>query len=519
MSKQSILHQILLLIILAFLGGCNGIGTAMFEGGKATNKPSLPSSDLFFGGLNSIGNKTDTTLTLNWSTHPNALQYVLYNVTSGTPSLEQTILNPATNSVTLTGLTPNTTYKFRLRMIHDQGTIDDNKNDLTVVMNLAPEAPGTPSYNEPASSPGKNNRPTFSVSGVKTGDIVRLYKDDATCSTTAVASGTVSAGETSIDLQLSSALTVNGTYTFYADAANSASHRSNCSGGLSYELSQTTCPTGYILVSANASLGVNNDFCVAKYEMKCTGSLDGQSCSGQAVSKADGTPWVNITAVDSWNACLSLNSEGNNTDKLADTNNDGTYALISNPEWMTIARSVEDEASNWVSGILNRGWSASTTFGGDPYQHTSVAPQTNTNCLYSSAANTCASSGLHKFKRTHMLKNVEEIWDLTGNVLEWTDWSSSDSSFTLGPTSCDMGYVELNTVNCPALSSYDLYMPANSSSTSAQNIGRFFGGSGGAAFRGGGLSYGSLSGPYFLFLNMDDSYFGMAIGFRCVWRP
>lgn len=462
-----------------------------------------------FNGLTASTNKTDSTVTLNWSTHPNALQYVLYNVSSGTPSYVQIISNPATNNVTFTGLTPDATYKYRLRMIHNQGAIDDNTNDLTVVMSHAPATPSTPAFNTPASSPGTNNRPTFTVSGVKTGDVVRLYKDDATCNSTAVASGTVGASQTSIDLQLSSALTLDGTYTFYADAANSANYRSSCTAGRSYELVLPTCPTDYIQVPANASLGVNNGFCVAKYEMKNVSSV--------ATSQAAGNPWDSITATNAWNVCLNLNSESNNTDKLADTNNDGTYALISNPEWMTIGRSIEDETTNWVGGVLNRGWAASTSYG-DSWTHSVVAPQTNTNCLYSSAANTCASTGLHKFKRTHTLKNGEEIWDFSGNVYEWADWSSSDSSFTLGPTSCASSLQELSVVNCAALA-FDSYMPANSSYTSAQNVGRLFGGSGGAALRGGGWSYGSLAGPFALVLYNDASYSDANLGFRCVFRP
>lgn len=468
-----------------------------------------------FNGLTASTNKTDSTVTLNWSTHPNALQYVLYNVSSGTPSHVQTISNPATNSVTLTGLTPDATYKYRLRMIHNQGAIDDNTNDLTVVMNHAPATPNTPTYNTPASSPGTNNKPTFTVGGVKAGDVIRLYKDDATCNSTAVASGTVGSGQTSIDLQLSSVLTLDGTYTFYADAANSASHRSSCTGGLSYQLIQPTCPTGYIQVLANTSLGVNNDFCVAQYEMKNVSSV--------ATSQATGNPWVSISATNSWNACLALNTETGDANKLADTNNDGTYALISNAEWMTIARSIEDEASNWVGGVLNRGWAASTSYG-DSWTHSAVAPQTNTNCLYSSAANTCASSGAHKFKRTHTLKNGEEIWDFSGNVYEWADWSSSDSSFTLGPRNCTSAWTELNAFNpssCtvgPVMNTDD-YMPLITANTSAQNIGRIYGGSGGAALRGGGWDVGSIAGPFALGLNSAASNAPASVGFRCVWRP
>lgn len=485
-----------------------------------------------FNGLTVATNKTDSTVTLNWSTHPNALSYVLYDVTSGTAVYKQTISNPATNSLNLTGLTPDASYKFRLKMIHNADVVDTNTNDLTVVMNHAPATPNTPTYNTPASSPGTNNKPTFTVSGVKAGDVIRLYKDNATCNSTAVASGTVGASQTSIDLQLSSALTLDGTYVFYADAANSANHRSNCTAGISYELIQPTCPTGYIQMAANASLGVNNDFCVAEYEMRCTGNTNGQSCSGNAVSKAEGTPWVNISATNAWNTCLALNSEANTANRLADTNNDGTYALISNPEWMTVARSIEDETTNWVGGVINRGWSANTSYN-DGWTHSAVAAQTDASCLYSSNANTCASTGLHKFKRTHKLKNSSsEIWDFSGNVYEWTDWDATRNSdgstpkttFALGPRGCTSSWTELNVFNPNSCTtgftmSADDYMPIITTNTSTQNIGPIYGGSGGAALRGGFWADGSRSGPFALLLSNAASAANTLFGFRCVFRP
>lgn len=221
----------------------------------------------------------------------------------------------------------------------------------------------------------------------------------------------------------------------------------------------------------------------------------------------------NISANNAWNECLALNTESSNSDKLADTNHDGTHALIANPEWMTIARSIEDEGSNWVSGVLNRGWSA------DSWIHDHVAPQTDSTCLYSSAKDTCAATGDHKFKRTHTLKNGEVIWDFSGNVNEWTDWSASDSSFTLGPICLDKGTEQFQSVSCVGLDDAS-FMPFNAAHTSAQNIGMFKGGSGGAAARGGYARFGSNSGVYTLYLEDDAAsspFWGT--GFRCVFRP
>lgn len=146
-----------------------------------------------------------------------------------------------------------------------------------------------------------------------------------------------------------------------ANASNGADVASNCSSGVGHELQKLQCPVGYIPVPANPLLGVNEEFCVAKFEMRCTGSGCSSYTPGVnavAISHGGGNAWAHIMATDAWNACINLNTENPLTDKLADNSGDGTYALISNSEWMTIARSIEDEEDNWKDGILNRGWSA-----------------------------------------------------------------------------------------------------------------------------------------------------------------
>lgn len=459
-----------------------------------------------FNGLTASTNKTDSTVTLNWSTHPNALQYLLYDVSSGTPTYLQTISNPATNSVTLTGLTPDATYKYRLKMTHNQGVSDDNTNDLTVVMNHAPATPSTPTYNTPASSPGTNNKPTFTVGGVKAGDVIRLYKDDATCNSTAVASGTVGSGQTSIDLQLSSVLTLDGTYTFYADATNASGFRSSCTAGIDYEFQKPTCPDNYVPVLGNATLGTS-DFCVAKYEMKCENSSNGTQCSGVpsvtnvAKSRPDYTPWVSITAINSWTACNNLNGVES-----------GTYALISNREWMTIARDLQAVPANWnggvvgTNGIISRGHSNGSSA---LAAAADTAPCTGT-------GGSCTDLTYHVNKRTHKLSNDSVIWDLAGNVWEWVDWNPNGTSYSSATTGCSSSWNEFSST-CGLLSA-NQYLPSPLY-TSTQNFGKWLGGSGGAALRGGVWFDGSNAGVFALYLSLGSGSSGGDVGFRCVYRP
>lgn len=259
------------------------------------------------------------------------------------------------------------------------------------------------------------------------------------------------------------------------------------------------CPAEYAVVPANPSLGVNSDFCVAKYEMK--------DVSGVATSQVSGTPWVSIDAPSAWNACNALGAG---------------YALISNPEWMTIARNVENEALNWSggtvgSGAMSRGHTDDTPSG--------ALAVTNTADPYDGTENSSAQamgSGKEQ-RRTFTLSNGEVVWDLSGNVWEWTDWSSADGAFTIGPTSCGTGWSdepELNEVNCADLAA-NSYMPSNSTFTSAHNIGKFYGGlsSGGAGHRGGSYLSRALAGALALAVHPAPSITDITLGFRCVYRP
>ena len=82
------------------------------------------------------------------------------------------------------------------------------------------------------------------------------------------------------------------------------------------------------------------DFCVMKYEAKCSNS-DGKACPSEdtPASIAGGEPWVNISQIDAITACSRI------TDA----------ALISNEQWMTLATNIAGEPINWSSGSVGEG--------------------------------------------------------------------------------------------------------------------------------------------------------------------
>jgi hypothetical protein len=233
------------------------------------------------------------------------------------------------------------------------------------------------------------------------------------------------------------------------------------------------------------------------------------------VSSSTGSPWRRIRLGPASSECNSLNTGGA-------TN----YDLISNPEWMTIARNAESVSSNFQASVMARGWgaSSSSTILPDPWTNSAPAPSTDSNCLYNTGANTCASSGDHLYKRTLTLSNGEEIWDLSGNVWEWVDWNSAMAGFQFGPTTCAASWVEFPALVSDvcytggALLSHQIF-PATSNGSSVEGFGRFYGGSGGAAVRGNAWYGGSNAGAFTLTLNMTTTLSGADMGFRCVYRP
>ena len=182
----------------------------------------------------------------------------------------------------------------------------------------------------------------------------------------------------------------------------------------------------------------------------------------------------------------------------------GKYHLISNPEWIAIARDIEDVDSNWTGGTVGSG----CLFRGN---------SGDTICGYNSATDPDSGVG-RNVRAKHTLSSGAEIFDIAGNLNEWTDWDGTTSGFQTGPTSCISGWTELTAVNCGALSSAD-YDSANGTYTADQGVGRFYGDSGGAAGRGGLYYYNSQCGVYSVSLSSLPTFTNQGHGFRCVYRP
>lgn len=508
-------NQLIVAFFSLALTGCLE-GVAKFD---EVAKGTDTFNNISFPGVDAVNSVTDSTATIRWTHVSSAVAYGIFNTTSGTAVLVTIVLAP-TDSYSVTGLNPNTTYKFRVNAISSSGLLDANTNDFGFTTNAAPTSPSGLSLLSPASSPAFDDTPTIRVSGVKSGDIIKLFTD-STCATQ-VGSGTAS--DTTIDITTSSL--APGSYTFYANSTNAQGTASDCStASVAYEL--TACPINYVLVPGNATLGTT-DFCVMKYEAKAwhdanangvidAGEVDADGC-GEAgcttgnwapiptykpVSQAAGLPWRRIDQNQARIACDALNSGGA-------TN----FALISNPEWMTIARDIENQDENWTGGAVGFG----LIFQGNNGSNTA-----------SSYNGSDPEGGAGRdAKAMHVLSNGEEIWDISGNVWEWVDWNITPSkkayySADGSPQSAWREFTLLDTLIGLADEMFpNSWQPTNPLFNSTRGTGQYYAGSnasGGAALRGGRWNDETGAGVFALALPVSSTSSDNSFGFRCVYRP
>ncbi|MDP2586058.1 MAG: LamG domain-containing protein [Candidatus Levybacteria bacterium] len=302
---------------------------------------------------------------------------------------------------------------------------------------------------------------------------------------------------------------------------------------------QFACPTGFVPIPGDPLYGTT-DFCVMKYEAKCDSDGDGtgdttgtdtgyntwnnasDACSGgsrQIVSTAAGWPLARIaqddgTANDAKSYCTARG-----------------WHLITNNEYMTIARNVEKQGSNWCdSNGANCGFSPGQSSKYLASGHNDNGPAfalqasaDDSQACYGTVTkdvNTTCGTGATQ-KRTHTLSDGEVIWDMAGNVWVWTD------NTILGknqPTGISPGFAWRNFTDLTTYGtlSYDQVRPSNSSWNSSQLVGRIY--SDGTAsnntnyafLRGAEWSDGSRAGVLALNLSFTPGNSGNSdVGFRC----
>ncbi len=324
------------------------------------------------------------------------------------------------------------------------------------------------------------------------------------------------------------------------------------------------CPPGFILVPGSNTYHTT-DFCVMKYDAKCASKTNltqgleppsSSSCNGkdghtdigtyknngqncacigdkQIVSTSSGFPITFIPEVS---------QDGNNAKNYCQLQG---WHLITNDEWMTIARNVEKVNDNWCNKDGTNCGNPPGTPGkilanghNDNSGYALVASLDDQPCFGTTTDGSNKCGGKSSQKRTLTLTNNQIIWDLAGNVWTWVDTLIARKDQPQSTTNgiLDHGWkwsefspggkttVITNNGRGPTLG-YDAFRPSNPNWNSTNGVGRIYHYSAQndtndtlyTAIRGGNWRHGYDSGAFTTHLspqatktNIDD------VGFRCV---
>jgi hypothetical protein len=275
--------------------------------------------------------------------------------------------------------------------------------------------------------------------------------------------------------------------------------------------SNLNCPSNFIIVPGSSTYGTN-DFCVMKYDAKIQGQDNGNqtySLSFTPESRASGTPWVNI----SQNNAITEASTVKNQDGTTCT----SCHLLTEPEYMTIAQNVLSVASNWSGGVVGSGYIYSGHNDGAP--DNSLIADSNDSNGYAGETNTGGNQ-----RRTLNLTNGQVIWDMAGNVYEWTNATIAGNAQP--GLSGEVAYATKQWNNGSLIMNGLPYASQPASTgiagitgwNSAQGIGQIYSNysetTDRAFFRGGSWNNGSVAGVLRLRLDITASTPNVSVGFR-----
>jgi len=316
-----------------------------------------------------------------------------------------------------------------------------------------------------------------------------------------------------------------------------------------------TCPEWYIPVPWNAEF-MQPWFCVAKYEMgdeniTIPNTCDGMGCPSVAENTLYQTDWNTVkyssTGTLVSKAWLYPIVNISQTQAIAECQRIGKH-LITNNEWMTIARNIEANPLNWSWGVvwiggIYRGitWENPETLwcqtknssGSWTRTYVSRAWSTDTTKWWSSKWADCDS------KRQHKLSNGEVIWDLAGNVREHVNGRNTmntDNIGTMNANACGTSWTAGwswysftnntttdNVTQCDFINgySYKRYGPKISYMNASNGIGRIYSYNTNNTtvdkvfLRGGGAYNSVYSGVFAMHLGWVATDQSHGVGFRC----
>ncbi len=300
--------------------------------------------------------------------------------------------------------------------------------------------------------------------------------------------------------------------------------------GSSY-IAPLTTQDNWVRVPGNPAFGTT-DFLTMKYEAKCVSATTNESLTSPSLAGFYDNRTTNCT---SGNGRYVASSPRGYPISIISHNQAKTYCtsmgarLMTNDEWMTIARNIESVDKNWSNGSIGSGYlyAGNTTPTETPGSE-DLQASSDDNGYYG----TGIDSGSHK--RTNYLSNGAVIWDIAGQVFEHVMRGVVDDQTQFVLPTCSSPYTNLvacqyGTTNTPYVTNYgtvlySLIGSSNSAWNSNQGVGSVlidFSGArpaGTVLVRGGGFfNYAGTSGIYSVFTNQSATADNdIQIGFRCV---
>ncbi len=262
-----------------------------------------------------------------------------------------------------------------------------------------------------------------------------------------------------------------------------------------------TCPTNFIVVPGSATYGTS-DFCVMKYAASHSDATAGaQGTSTTPISAPSVQQWVSVSQTTA--ASVAPNVAGCT----------GCH-LITEAEYLTIAQNVLNVPSNWSTGTVGSGYIYSGHNDNAP-ANALVADPSDSNG-YAGETNVGGNQ-----RRTLTLSNGQVIWDIAGNIWEWTNGTSTTGQ--PGISAGSYGWREWTAVTALGTLSPNVFpsgtgLTGASTWNSSKGIGQIYSNADETAlrgfFRGGAWNIGSGAGVLSLGLNYAPGYAGSFIGFR-----
>jgi formylglycine-generating enzyme required for sulfatase activity len=286
--------------------------------------------------------------------------------------------------------------------------------------------------------------------------------------------------------------------------------------------SNTTLDGGnWVPVPGNSTFGTNN-FYVMKYAATCSDGNgnnintpadgDGYNNGGNTVnvnnctpangrqisSLPGGYPIVDISQTQAISYCASIGAH-----------------LITNNEWQTIAWNAESQSSNWTGGSVGTGGlyignaSNPSEYPADPSDANGYAGESSKTINYTNDE-----------RRTLALSNGSIVWDMAGNVWQWTSDTIQGQN---QPTGATPGFTwrQFTAITTWGTMTQQTAGPMNSAWSSTQDVGQIYsdGTSGNTTpygfIRGGTWNNGSNDGVEALNLSLVPSTANGYFGFRC----